>query len=105
MIRVDLMWVNNLSSSIKDAQIELEIKGEAYDQRSVSVTKGAYRSYDNKAVWNSASFKDLASIAPGSSGKTQLGFSIKNPLPIYKQGDNNFSISVEAKIIVLWHFR
>ena len=77
MIRVDLMWVNNLSSSIKDAQIELEIKGEAYDQRSVSVTKGAYRSYDNKAVWNSASLKDLASVAPGSSGKAQLGFSIK----------------------------
>ena len=101
MIRVDLMWVNNLSSSIKDAQIELEIKGEAYDQRSVSVTKGAYRSYDNKAVWNSASLKDLASVAPGSSGKAQLGFSIKNPLPIYKQGDKDFSISVEAKIIGL----
>lgn len=101
MMRVDLMWVNNLSSSIKDAQIELEIKGEAYDQRSVSVTKGAYRSYDNKAVWNSASLKDLASIAPGSSGKAQLGFSIKNPLPIYKQGDKDFYISVEAKIIGL----
>ena len=99
MIRVDLGWVNNLSSSIKDAQIELEIKGEAYDQRSVSVTKGAYRSYDNKAVWNSASLKDLLSIAPGSSGKAQLGFSIKNPLPIYKQGDKDFSISVEARII------
>ena len=99
MIRVDLGWVNNLSSNIKDAQIELEIKGEAYDQRSVSVTKGAYRSYDNKAVWNSASLKDLASIAPGSSGKAQLGFSLKNPLPIYKQGDKDFSVSVEAKII------
>ena len=101
MIRVDLAWVNNLSSSIKDAQIELEIKGEAYDQRSVSVTKGAYRSYDNKAVWNSTSLKDLASIAPGSSGKAQLGFSIKNPLPIYKQGNKDFSISIEAKIIGL----
>ena len=99
MIRVDLGWVNNLSSNIKDAQIELEIKGEAYDQRSVSVTKGAYRSYDNKAVWNSASLKDLISIAPGSSGKAQLGFSLKNPLPIYKQGDKDFSVSVEAKII------
>lgn len=98
MIRIDLEWVNNLSSSIKNAQIELEIKGEAYDQRSVSVTKGAYRSFDNKAVWNSVSLKDLTSIASGSSGKTQLGFSIKNPLPIYKQGDKDFSISVEAKI-------
>ena len=99
MIRVDLGWVNNLSSSIKNVQIELEIKGEAYDQRSVSVTKGAYRSYDNKAVWNSASLKDLASIAPGSSGKAQLGFSLKNPLPIYKQGDKDFSITAEARII------
>ena len=99
MIRVDLGWVNNLSSSIKNVQIELEIKGEAYDQRSVSVTKGAYRSYDNKAVWNSASLKDLASIAPGSSGKAQLGFSLKNPLPIYKQGDKDFSVSAEARII------
>ena len=99
MIRVDLGWVNNLSSSIKNVQIELEIKGEAYDQRSVSITKGAYRSYDNKAVWNSASLKDLISIAPGSSGKAQLGFSIKNPLPIYKQGDKDFSVSAEARII------
>src|SRR3989338_6727028 len=69
------------------------------DQRSVSVTKGSYRSYDNKAVWNSASLKDLASIAPGSSGKAQLGFSLKNPLPIYKQGDNDFNVSEEARII------
>ncbi len=99
MIRVDLEWVNNLSSSIKDAQIELEIKGEAYDQRSVSVTKGSYRSQDDKVVWNSASLKDLASIAPGSSGKAKLGFSVKNPLPIYNQGDKDFSIIVEAKIV------
>ena len=99
MIRVDLKWANNLSSNIKNAQIELEIKGEAYDQRSVSITKGAYRSYDNKGVWNSASLKDLASIAPGSSGKAQLGFSIKNPLPVYKQGDKDFSITVEARIV------
>ena len=99
MIRVDLRWANNLSSNIKNAQIELEIKGEAYDQRSVSITKGAYRSYDNKVVWNSASLKDLAAIAPGSSGKAQLGFSIKNPLPVYKQGDKDFSITVEARII------
>ena len=99
MIRVDLKWTNNLSSSIKNTQIELEIKGEAYDQRSVSVARGAYRSYDNKAVWSPSSLSDLASIASGSSGRAQLGFSVKNPLPIYKQGDKNFSISVEAKIV------
>lgn len=98
MIRVDLEWVNNLSSSIKDAQIELEINGEAYDPRSVSVTKGAYRSQDDKAVWNSATLKDLALIASGSSGKARLGFSVKNPLPVYKQGDKDFSITMEAKI-------
>lgn len=99
MIRVDLEWVNNLSSSIKDAQIELEIKGEAYDQRSVSVTKGSYRSYEDKVIWNSASLKELASIASGSSGKAQLGFSIKNPLPVYSQEDKDFSVTVEARII------
>ena len=86
-------------SSVKDAHIELEIKGEAYDQRSVSVTRGSYRSYDNKIIWNSASLKSLAAIAPGSFGKAQLGFSVKNPCPFYKQGDKDFSISVEAKII------
>ena len=98
MIRVDLKWANNLSSSIKNAQVELEIKGEAYDQRSVSVSRGSYRSYDNKAVWNSSSLSELASIASGSLGKAQLGFSIKNPLPVYKQGDKDFSITVEARI-------
>lgn len=98
MIRVDLKWANNLSSSIKNAQIELDIRGESYDQRSVSVSRGSYRSYDNKAIWNSSSLSELASIASGSLGRTQLGFSIKNPLPVYKQGDKNFSIIIEAKI-------
>lgn len=98
IIRVDLKWTNNLLSNIKDAKIELEIKGDAYDQRSVSVSKGAYRSYDNKAVWTASSLSELASIASGGSGRTQISFSIKNPLPVYKQGDKNFSISVDARI-------
>ena len=98
MAMVNLEWVNNLSSSINNAQIELEIKGEAYDQRSVSVFEGDYRSYDNKIIWNSDRLKKLASIIPGESGKTQFSFSIKNPLPIYKQGDKNFSVNLEARI-------
>ena len=46
-------------------------------------------------------FERLSFHRPGSSGKAQLGFSIKNPLPIYKQGNKDFSISIEAKIIGL----
>ncbi|RJQ30788.1 hypothetical protein C4572_03435 [Candidatus Parcubacteria bacterium] len=97
-IRLDLNWVNNLSGNIRDAKVELELEGEALDERSFSVTKGTYLSQEDKIVWTPSSLKDLALISSGASGKSQMSFTIKRILPVSGEDDKNFAIKVNARI-------
>ncbi|HBB56682.1 TPA: hypothetical protein DEW47_03575 [Patescibacteria group bacterium] len=96
--RVNLEWENNLNDYIRDLQIELKLDGEAYEESSISVSRGLYRTFDDTILWTPNSLSDLSSIKPGDIGKTQLSFKIKNPLPIYGAGDKDFAISLEANI-------
>jgi flagellar basal body-associated protein FliL len=97
-MRVDLQWLNNMTDNIRDANIELTIRGNSQDEQSISVMQGSYRMADKKLIWNSSSLPDLASINPGSAGKAQFSFSIKDPLPINNINDKNFSLVLEAEI-------
>lgn len=97
-VRVDLKWTNNLPVSIRDARIEMEIRGESFEEKSISASGGNYRSRDKKIIWDPSSENSLAFISSGGSGRVQIGFTIKDPLPIYKNGDKNFSITVGAAI-------
>jgi hypothetical protein len=97
-VRVDLQWMNNLTGNIRDGQIELEIKGIACNEQSISISQGSYRAIDKKIIWNSSSLPDLASIGSGASSKAQFSFSIKDPLPVSTINDKNFSLFLKAKI-------
>lgn len=97
-VKVELRWVNNLPANIRDVSIELEMNGSAVDEKSISISNGFYRTYDKKIIWNASSLKELASIKPGETGKTQFSFYVKDPLPIYNFTDKNFTIGLSAKI-------
>lgn len=97
-LRVDLQWLNNLTTNIRDAKIELEIKGWAQNEQSISVSQGFYRTIDKKIIWNTSSMPELASIDIGETGRAQFSFSIKDPLSPVSLSDKNFSIILEAKI-------
>lgn len=94
-MRVDLQWTNNLPNNIRDAVIEVEIKSDLYDEASISVANGDYRSLGKKIVWNSTNLGDLSLITPGATGKAQFSFSSLKDLP---PGSKNSSIILNAKI-------
>ena len=96
-IIVEAKWANNLSESMRNIQIELEISGAAFDERSATVVRGYQGIGNKKIIWNQTSIGDLAEVAPGQSDKTQMSFSIKNPLPIKTGSDKNFYITIIAK--------
>lgn len=98
-VRVELEWVNNLLSNIRNAQLEMEISGEVYDPRTLSVSKGFLRTQDDAIIWNAATLKDLADIAPGETNKAQLSFYLKKPLPVYEANDKDFTLKINARIL------
>lgn len=97
--RIDLEWVNNLPGNIHNAQIEVEILGDVFEERSLSVSNGGfYREQDNKIIWNSFGLKDLGSVIPGKYGKAKFSFAVKNPLPVSGTSNKNFAIKINARI-------
>ena len=97
-LRVEIAWKNNLSAPVRDVKVNIKIKGAVVDQKSISVSKGFYRTFDKTLLWNSASMPELSSIEPGEVGRAQFSFSILNPLPVRTQEDKNFSVKIEGTI-------
>ncbi len=98
-INVDIEWQNTLPEKIAGAVIEAKLEGEAVDQRSISLTKGFYRSFDQTLVWNQSSLPELATIEPLQGGEAQFKFSIPNPLPsnVINQGNPLITLKIEMR--------
>ena len=74
-IHAQVTWTNNLSSQITNAQIVLNLSGNAFDRTSVDSLDGFYDSQNSQIVWDKNSVPDLASIQPGGTGT--VSFTIK----------------------------
>lgn len=98
-VDVTISWKNNLSTSISDAEIRASLSGNIFDKNNVREAGGYYDSLNSQIIWNKSTFRDLASIEPGGSGKVSftlipLGISslsgIRNPQALV-------SVSIKGK--------
>ena len=78
IIRADVAWKNNLTTPIKDAEIQIRFKGDALNKSSVSAERGFYRSSDSAIIFDKTNNRELASIAPGESGNLSFSFGVLN---------------------------
>lgn len=97
-LNIVVPWKNNLPSEIRNVSIKVFLSGNAVDLKKLSIEKGFYRSYDNAIVWNSSSFSELSSLAPGEDGAATFSFELKNPLPVTTPDDKNFTINLKAEM-------
>jgi len=86
-INAELRWLNNLPVNVRDANIELNIAGDALSDQS-----------NKKIIWNPSNLQALSSVPPGGTGEARFNFSIKDPLPVETAVSKNFSLILEAKI-------
>ena len=96
-IQGDLTWQNNLTSKVKNVQLEVSLKGEMLDRKSVSAGNGFFRSTDDTIVWDSRAISTFASMDAKTSGST--GFSFE-PIDLSKAAGlfKNPTITLIAKI-------
>jgi len=70
--RVSLNWFNNLSVSVSNAVITVNLSGTAYDKLKVQPDVGYFDSANNKIVWNQQTNPELGSIAAGANGSVSF---------------------------------
>lgn len=94
-IRADILWSNNLTSKLTDAQVEVILKGNVFDKRSVSSNEGFYNSLENKITWDKKKNFQLAVLNPGDNGNLNFSFSIYPLLYVSNSGIKNPEIEIE----------
>lgn len=67
-VRVTVSWFNNLSVSVANAVISVDLSGTAYDKTKVQPDSGYFDSIHNKIIWNQQTDPALASVGAGDSG-------------------------------------
>lgn len=73
-VDAEIAWVNNLPTRIADAQIIMNLSGNAFDKNSVNPLEGFYDSANNRIIWDKNTMPELSSIEPGASGTVSFNF-------------------------------
>ena len=95
-VRVDMNWVNNLSTRIQDAEIIVDLSGIAYDRRSVTSSNGFYDSNTQTIRFTRETLPDLASIDPNRGGTVSFNLTT---IPTKTSGAiTNPSFGVNARV-------
>lgn len=74
MIRGQVVWTNNLPSSILDAEINVQFSGNIFDKENVVPEQGFYDSANNRIVWNRNTNSEFSNLAPGATGYVNFEF-------------------------------
>jgi hypothetical protein len=67
-INATISWFNNLPDTVSNAEIHLQLSGNAFDKASVSSNGGLYDSASGEITWDKTNTPALESIPASSSG-------------------------------------
>jgi len=98
-VAVSFPWKNNLFTEIRNAVVEVKLVGDIIDFKTLAVSEGFYRAYDNTIVWNASSLPILREIVPGGEGLVNFSFDLKDPFPVKTSGDRNFIIKLNGLML------
>ena len=97
-VNAEILWTNNLSSKITDAEIYATISGNAIDRSTINAGDGFYNSGTGKIFWDKNSISDLESLEPGARGSVRFSFKANSFAGIDKTTkDPNITIDVNIR--------
>ena len=95
IVNVNVSYVNNLPTIVTNAEVTLQLSGNALDVSSVSVPKGFYNSSNHTIIWNSTTEPALGTLQPSDQGQLSFTFSV---LPLIGSGTTLSSPKVSLSL-------
>ncbi len=93
----NIIWTNNTNAVINDANIILNLSGNALNKNTVKADGGVYDINNDRIVWNSRDNSDLASVSVGKSGSLKFEF---NSLDTRENSRVDLSLSVSGNRVL-----
>jgi hypothetical protein len=97
-VRADVVWVNNLDTSIADVEILVKLRGSTIDKTAVAVDSGFYRSYDDTIVWDKTNTPSLELLRPGEEGRVSFTFTPRDPSGVTGAALKNPEIYLDVSV-------
>ncbi len=97
-MRADLTWVNNLSVSVRNAELKVKLSGPMLNQAKVSTANGFYNSADNTITFRPQDIPELALLDPGEEAHTNFTFTLQERDYIESRGLVNPTLDMEATL-------
>ncbi len=94
---VNVTYANNLPTPVTNAEVRLELSGNALDPASVTAPDGFYNSSNKTVIWNATTDPRLGTIEPGGQGVLQLSFRTK---PLVSGGTLTAAPSVKLSVSI-----
>ena len=94
-VNVQVSYVNNLPTIVTNAEVTLQLSGNALDTSSINVPSGFYNSSNHTVVWNSTTEPALGTLQPSDQGQLNLTFSV---LPLVSSGTTLASPQVKLSL-------
>lgn len=83
---------------MRNAIVSVELSGRVLDFASLSMDGGAFDEKTGVITWKASDVPKLAMLEPGDGGEIRFGVSVKEMIPVDKEGDKNYVVRSVAKI-------
>ncbi len=90
-------YANNSDETLQNVTINAALIGAMYDFSTLR-GGGVLNSVTNNVTWSQSTNSELASLAPGQTGKVEITLQTKKTFPIKRLSDKNYVLKVQAKI-------
>ncbi len=94
-VNVSVQYTNNLPVPIRNNFVEATLEGIGFEENSINVVSGSYRSSNKTIVWNASSLRDLEEIQPGEGGKISFSFRVPKNIAV---GNDSSAVNIKVSI-------
>lgn len=97
-LMVTVNWANNLPVAVRNVNIEVSVKGDVLDLRTLQSSNGEAQVNSNTLKWLAARIPSLTVVDPGESGKFSFKVATVKNIPQTTSSDKNFTVTVSGSI-------
>lgn len=93
-----IKYKNTANVGIEKVEITSELSGSVLDFTTLNIDRGSFDSIRKIISWKGGQAQELNVLAPNESGELKFSIRLKDPLPIEKFSDKNFTVQNKATI-------
>lgn len=97
-LNVVINYQNNYPTALRNLDIEVALKGDAFDITTLKAPKATFLTKTNTLIWSGAKVAELYALNPGEKGTLEFSVKLKKDWPMVSTIQKNVSLEIETTV-------